>query len=164
MFKPLPVKWLKHCRYAAFLLLNVFFLSLVNPVVIAINFWFLWDKLTVTTDQNLAALPIKLIPVWLAAGMGIYAAISSILFLVIWAVTRLPFSRIAYINLMAHVPFLPFLLFSQLLMFLGIEWNLAGFIIAPVFILMAAILIPASLLYAACLIRKSWREQASRMS
>ena len=164
MFKPLPVKWLKHCRYASFLLLNVFFLSLVNPVVIAINFSFLWGKLTVTTDQNIAALPIKLIPVWLGAGMGIYAAISSILFFVIWAVTRLPFSRIAYINLMAHLPFIPFSLFSWLLITDGIEWNMAGFIIAPIFILMAAILVPASLLYAVYLIRKSWREQASRMS
>ena len=159
-----PAQWLKYCLRLVFLSLYALFLSLANPVIISINFIYVWNKLAVTSGQNIAALPIKLVPAWLAAGMGIYAILGSILFITIYTITKLPFSRIMSINLKAHLPFLPFLLFSQQLAHHGFEWNIGGFILVPIFLVMAAILIPVSLLYAVFLIRKERREQASNLS
>lgn len=158
-----PAQWLKYCLRLVFLSLYALFLSLANPVVISINFIYVWNKLQVTSGQNIAALPIKLVPAWLAAGMGIYAILGSILFITIYTITKLPFSRIMSINLKAHLPFLPFLLFSQQLAHHGFEWN-GGLILVSIFLVMAAISIPVSLLYAVFLIRKERREQASNLS
>ena len=147
-------KYLKYCFYA-------FTLSLINPVVIAINFIFLFEKLATTKNQSMASMPINLVPVWLAAGMGTCVAISLILFFILRATAKLSFTQFTSINMLAHLPFIPFSLFSWLLITTGIEWNIGGLILVPLFILMAVVLIPVSFFIAVVAIRKVRRQRAT---
>lgn len=118
-------------------------LSLANPIVIAINFICLFEKLaTATRDINVAYMPWYRIPVWVVAGIGIYAVITLILFLGARARFKLSFSQFSSVNTYAHSAFAPFVLCSLQLILNGMEWNIAGFILAPLFILGSLIAIP----------------------
>ena len=158
---PLKSQWIGYCLHAFLQCFYALSLSLINPVVIAISFAFLFDKLSITSDNNIASIPIKLVPVWIAAGMGTYVAVSLILFLILRATAKLSFTQFASVNILAHLPFIPFCLFSWLLITEGMEWNLMGFITVPLFILMTAILIPVSFFVTAIAIRKVRRGQNS---
>ena len=144
-------------RVVARLLKEVLFaiaFSLINPIVIAVNFVFVFDKLAASVGANTLAMPGYLIPVYMLAGIGIYAVIASMLFLAARVALRLSFSRFSSVNALAHLAFAPFLLFSAQLIWGGMEWNVMGFIIVPLFLFVGLLTIPGYIAIALLRINK----------
>lgn len=152
MFSSFATKWVKE-------ILLAFVFSLINPVAVALNFVFVFDRLATSVDTNMFAIPGHLIPVYIATGMGIYAAITSILFLAVRYTLKLSFSKFSYANALAHLAFVPFLLFSLEFIWGGMEWNVMGFIIVPLFLLVSFFSIPASVAIALLRINKYRHKQ-----
>jgi hypothetical protein len=153
MLSSFTTRWVKE-------ILLAFAFSLINPVVIALNFFFVFDKLATSIGTNTLAIPGRLIPVYIATGMGIYAAITSILFLAIQSTLKLPFSKFSSANALGHLVFVPFLLFSlQFISGGGMEWNVMGFIVAPLFLLVSLFSIPVSVAIALLRINKYRHKQ-----
>ncbi len=132
-------------------ILLVFAFPFINPVAIAINFIYVFTKLATTTGINSVVIPGRLVPVYIGTGMGIYVAITLILFLATRLMLKLSFSKFSSVNAWAHLPFFPFCLFSIAVTWGAMEWNLMGFIVVPLFLLVSFIAIPASVVIA------SWR-------
>ena len=127
-------------------MLTAFALSLINPIVIAINFVYLFEKLaTATRGINTVCIPWRLIPVWVVVGTVIYIAITLTLFLGVRVMFKLSFPQFSSVNTHAHKAFAPFVFVSIQLILGGMEWNFAGFILAPLFILGSLAAIPFSL-------------------
>ena len=152
MFSSFATRWVKE-------ILLAFAFSLINPVVIALNFIFVFDKLATSIGANTLAIPGRLIPVYIATGMGIYAAIASILFLAIQSTLKLPFSKFSSANALGHLVFVPFLLFSLQFIWGGMEWNVMGLIVVPLFLLVSFCSIPVSVFIALRRINKYRHKQ-----
>jgi hypothetical protein len=130
-------------------ILTAFALSLANPIAIAISFVYLFGKLaTATRGINTAYIPWHLIPAWVVVGTVIYAAITLTLFLGVRVIFKLSFSQFSSVNTHAHSAFAPFIFVSIQLILGGMEWNIAGFILVPLFILGSLVAIPASFILA----------------
>jgi len=152
MFSSFATRWVKE-------ILLAFAFSLINPVAIALNFIFVFNKLATSIGTNTLAIPGRLIPVYIATGMGIYAAIASILFLAIQSTLKLPFSKFSSANALGHLVFVPFLLFSLQFIWGGMEWNAMGLIVVPLFLLVSFCSIPVSVFIALLRINKYRHKQ-----
>ena len=152
MFSSFATRWAKE-------ILLAFAFSLINPVAIALNFIFVFNKLATSIGTNTLAIPGRLIPVYIATGMGIYAAIASILFLAIQSTLKLPFSKFSSANALGHLVFVPFLLFSLQFIWGGMEWNAMGLIVVPLFLLVSFCSIPVSVFIALLRINKYRHKQ-----
>jgi len=138
-------------------ILLAFTCSFVNPIAIAINFLFVFERLAISDGANIFVIPGYLVPVYVATGMVVYAVITSIVFLVVRFMFELSFSRFSSVNAFAHLAFAPFLLLSTQLVLGGMEWNVMGFIVVPLFLLASFFCIPGSIAIAMMRLNKQRR-------
>lgn len=120
------------------------FLSLVNPVFMALSFFLTnyWGFLE-TVSTNTFRLSYELIPVYIAIDFFSSAALLGVIHYFLQKRNRFATSLALYNkSQLVFVVFAPFLF---LLIFKGIEGNIAGFLIIPLFLLLSIICIPISI-------------------
>jgi len=133
-------------------LLHVLFVVLVNPFVIAINFVLVWMNLAQETSTNISKLPAWSIPIWILAGMAIAAALIAIQFTFIRVIAKISYTKYRWLDSIAHLPYLPFLIASDTFMFGELEGNIIGFIVFPAYLITTLITLPISFFLSVILI------------
>ncbi len=125
-------------RRAAYLLFG----SLANPFVIFVNVLMVWGPLSTGRASELW-LEWPAVPVWVGTGIVFFAALSGVQWLAIHLRTGLSFDAFVRLDRRAQLPYAPFLLVSTML-FQGIEMNVMGFIVVPLFVLALLVTVPLS--------------------
>ncbi len=144
-------QWLKS-------ILHLLYISLANPFVIAVIFFLLWGPLSQETSTNVGKIPGWAIPIWILFGLLIAGILTGVQYFLAKLIAKTTYPEFRRFDFIAQLPYLFFVFFSLLFMTGEIEGNIMGFIYFPVFIILALVTAPISIILSVVLLIRTRRK------